>query len=224
MVSVREDEEFLIEGDEETDLRNLERSLSLSTEENKRKVAQLVEVLKLVEDPEPLILELLHTICQKYQEAKYGDMDSVLVSCSPHPAGHKLVTEGFQLLEFVEGTMGTTLQKVEELEYGCFNENITSSFSLASALMARIGRQKEPLQKVTMNSVLLLANTGITATLLQNTQEWIIEGLYLQRDFGEEGWSWLAEGLKQKDRGAVEQVWLSKKVMGRAKKEDFKAV
>ena len=39
-----------------------------SQERNERNVEQLVEILKLVEDPEPHLLELLHTICERYPE------------------------------------------------------------------------------------------------------------------------------------------------------------
>ena len=43
--------------------------------------------------------------------------------------------------------MGTTLQKVKQFEVDNFMENLIN-FSLASALMARINRQNEPLKKV----------------------------------------------------------------------------
>merc|ERR1719430_1075123 len=34
------------------------------------KIKQLMEILKLVEDPEPQLLELLHSICQRYPGKK----------------------------------------------------------------------------------------------------------------------------------------------------------
>ena len=96
-----------------------------SEERSKRNVGQLVEILKLVEDPEPHLLELLHTICEKSDSA-IPYLDSVLVSCSLHPVGHKVGSGGFELLELVEAAMGTTLQEVEEFEWEELNENINS--------------------------------------------------------------------------------------------------
>merc|ERR1719222_330624 len=119
--------------------------------------------------------------------------------------------------------MGTTLQKVENFQITDFNENVLADFSLASALMARIIRQKKPLQKAKMNKLLLLANTGITATLLEDTQQWEIDYLLLHRDFGREGWSWLAKYI-QRNEGALEIIQSSSVVMARAKTEDLKAV
>ena len=189
-----------------------------SVDNRKRNVGELVEILKLVADPEPHLLELLHTICEKWEHT-----GSVQVSCNLHPSGHKVDTDGFELLELVEATMGTTLQKVEEIDLGDLNENLNSDFSLASALVARINRQSKPLQKAIINRVVLLANTGITANLLQNTQEWEVEAFLLQRDFGREGWSWLA-GHIQRNKDALGVIHSSALVMARAKREDLKAV
>ena len=134
--------------------------------EKERNVGQLVEILKLIEDPEPHLLELLHTICEKSDSA-IPYLDSVLVSCSLHPAGHKVGSGGFELLELVEEAMGTTLQ-VEEFEWEELNENFNSfESSLILALLARINRQKKPLKKIRIRTVLLLANTGITALLVK---------------------------------------------------------
>ena len=69
-------------------------------EKYREKIRQLVEIQKLVEDPEPHLLELLHTICKRCPEEISGvKEDSVQVSCSVHPAGHKVNTTGFELLE-----------------------------------------------------------------------------------------------------------------------------
>ena len=183
----------------------------------------------MVEDPEPHLLELLHTIIERYPEEasciEEDDLDSVQVSCSlhHHEEGHRVNIDGFGILELVEGAMGTTLQKVEEIEVNNFwNENVID-FSLVSIFMARINRQNEPVKKVKINEVELLANAGIIATLLQNSEEWEIKELELQRDFGEEGWSWLAENLRR-NKDPFHTIWLSKVVMARAKREDLKAI
>ena len=131
-------------------------------------------------------------------------------------------SDGFELLELVEAAMGTTLQQVEEFEWEELNEDFNSfKFSLVSALLTRINRQNKPLKKVKIGTVLLLADTGITATLLQNTQEWEIEAFLLQREFGRDGWSWLADCLQRKKRGELEIIYSSPVVVARAKKEDL---
>ena len=232
--------------------KNLIRRSTVSGNELCReKIGKLVEILKLIEEPEQRLLELLHVICESYPEVlgggkeedkeeneeqdgeeeedeegykeyKYFDLESVLVTCSVHPVGHKVSTEGFEVLELVEGSMGTTLQKVEEIEVEQFNENLFDFF-LASALLARIKRQKEPLKKVKMNRVELLASTGATTTLLENAEKWDIRRFHLQRDYGEMGWSWLAENLKR-NKYALETIWLSAVVMARAKREELKGI
>ena len=126
-----------------------------------------MKILKLVEGPESHLLELLHTICERYpegleleveypdeegeedqedqkEESTHFNLDSVQVSCSLHPAEHKVNTVGFELLELVEGAMGTTLQKVKQFEVDQFDFDL---INLASALMARINRQNKPLKR-----------------------------------------------------------------------------
>ena len=61
----------------------------------------------------------------------------------------------------VSHTRGT-LQKVKQFEVDVFDFDL---INLASALMARINRQNEPLKNVKINGVHLSANTGIIATL-----------------------------------------------------------
>ena len=65
---------------------------------------------------------------------------------------------------FVVSHTRGTLQKVKQFEVDNFMENLIN-FPLASALMARINRQNEPLNNVKINGVHLSANTGIIATL-----------------------------------------------------------
>ena len=80
-------------------------------EMNKREVTQLVEILKMVNDPDLLLLqELLDTICERFQDP-VNDYFGMTVSCSRHPDHHN-VDEGFQLLELAEGMMGTSQQQI----------------------------------------------------------------------------------------------------------------
>ena len=188
-------------------------------ENNKSTVEDLVGILKMMGDPVPLLLELLHIICEKF--LNYGRYNHISVSCTLHPAAdHKVNQEGFELLELVEGAMKTSLQKVKECS---LNEMDGLSLGQSLALVARINRQKEPLRKVDTEVLPLLADTGITATILQNALKVETIHIYLQSDFGEEGWAWLAEVL-QRNGSMVQMVSVSKVVMARARKADLKAV
>ena len=199
---------------------------------DREKIGDLVEILNLLEDPEPRLLQLLHAICERYpkeisgevkegeEELTYFDLDSVFITCILHQAGHKVSTAGFELLELIEGAMGTTLQKLQKIELEQLDENVFD-FSLALAFMARIKRQDLPLQKVKINRVFLWTTT--TANLLESSEQWDIRRFYLQRDFGQEAWSWLAQNL-ERNKYAVEKIWLSAVVMARAKSEDLKRI
>ena len=85
-------------------------------------IEDLVEILsQMVEDREPLVLELLDIICERFSEQKteencWPDQVKVLVSCKRHPGDHLVSRHGFYYLELVEGAMGTTLQKAKEVE------------------------------------------------------------------------------------------------------------
>ena len=55
------------------------------TEETRFTVEDLVNILKMMEDPLPLLSELLHIICEKFP--RYGSFGYISVSCSLHPIG-----------------------------------------------------------------------------------------------------------------------------------------
>lgn len=181
----------------------------------------LVEILKMMEDPVDPLLSLLHIICENFST---DDCIFISVSCSLHPAvEHKVNQEGFELLELAEGGMKTSLQKVREISFAELDEHEATDLSLAAALVARITRQKEPLHKVVMNLVPLLTNTGMTATIFQNTKKLDIMNIYLQSDFSGDGWTWLAEVL-QRNESMVDLVSTSKVVLARARKSELEAV
>ena len=180
----------------------------------------LVEILKMMEDPVPQLLTLLHIICENFST----NGEYISVSCSLHPAvEHKVNQEGFELLELAEGAMKTSLQKVREISLEELDEHEATDLSLAAALIARITRQKEPLHKVGMNLVPLLTNTGMTATIFQNTKKLEIVNIFLQSDFSGDGWTWLAEVL-QRNENWLHWVSMSKVVLARARKSELEAV
>ena len=99
-------------------------------ENNRFVVEDLVGILKITEDPVPLLLELLHIICEKF--SRYGRNGYVSVSCSLHPTDHQVNREGYELLELAEGATKTTLLKVKEFSLAELNESEAGDFSLVS--------------------------------------------------------------------------------------------
>ena len=193
-------------------------------EELKFEVKNLVEILQMVEDPLPLIPELLDMICEWYPQEKteetyWPDQVKVLVSCDLHPGDHLVSRGGFQLLELVEGAMGTTLQKAIQVEDdgGSIDEG-----EFAMALVSRIKRQKQPLRRF-CSEVELVDRTGIYATLLQNSTEGKISEIIIDDGFGEPEFSWLADGI-QRNKGVIEKLGIMEYALFKSKKADLKAI
>ena len=193
---------------------------------NKTEVAQLVNiaVLKMVKDPKLLVQELLDMICERFERIPWPDWgaddDYMTMSCSRHPSDHEVDREGFQLLELVEGIMGTSLQQIKELVEGYISDNSDNKFELA--LASRLSRQKEQLLSLTMVDAVFSSDRGLNATILQKTLKWDLEEISLG-DMGEEGWSWFAKGMKR-NKNRVETIYVSKQIIRKAKKDDLKTV
>ena len=73
---------------------------------HRRKVMPLVEILKMMEDPTLLLLDLLHVICERFPSVDREDLRADLkgffqVSCSCEQTSHTVSPYGFMLLEAV---------------------------------------------------------------------------------------------------------------------------
>ena len=69
----------------------LKNDYGVTNEDDKREVLQLVSILKMVDDPKPLLLDLLHHICQLHPADPENPEDPeryVILSCSLHPGDH----------------------------------------------------------------------------------------------------------------------------------------
>ena len=75
-------------------------------------IKNLVAILKLMEDPQVLLVDLLELICERCcsKEPHRGSRATVL--CSHHSEPHILPLEAFVHLEEVEGAFGTTEQRI----------------------------------------------------------------------------------------------------------------
>ena len=154
---------------------------------NKTEIAQLVNIAvsKEVKDPKLLIQDLLDFICEKFVRIPLANGEPwdeyyTIMSCSCHP-DHQVDREGFQLLELVEGKMGTSMQQIKELvDQSSIDDDSDLEFELA--LTSRLSRQKEQLRRVTMLNATISSDSGLNATILRKTLEWDIEEISIVED------------------------------------------
>ena len=122
-------------------IKNLDDSWDLGIIESRRtEMGHLTKILKMMENPLPLMIDLLDVISQVFLPYKPppgqvlyrgGIFDEyVQLSCPRHQASHVVSPEGFLLLEQVEEVMGLTLQqKVEKVAVYCNWDPLRGSLS-----------------------------------------------------------------------------------------------
>ena len=82
---------------------------------NKKRMLVLADILKMAEEPKPLLLDLLHVICERFPPLKRAHLlrlevpgpEFIEVSCSCELISHSVQPCGFSLLEAVEAALGT---------------------------------------------------------------------------------------------------------------------
>ena len=176
----------------------------------RRRVMPLVEILKMMEDPNLLLLDLLHIICERFPTFNREDVREDLrgfiqVSCSCEDTSHTVSPHGFLLLEAVERVMGTTEQKVEKIVL-----HVLLDQELA-ALESRLLRQhdlidpwaKTPVGLYTKVEVLSLAcnskeSVEAISTLMEYCQSLDVQNaMIIVADIGIEGWAALGDTLSE---------------------------
>ena len=192
-------------------------------------VDQLVDILKMLESPELLLLDVLHVICEIYEDSK--EEAEVILSCTCL-CEHRIEFVGFQILEVAEAKMGTSLQNVIECSFDDYTRTIFGSFEtftddpdneLHHALVARLSRQTQQIRSLKIERFDLASRSGPNAILLQKCQTFQAEELYL-KDLDEEDWSWLANLLQEKGQIYLSSISMAKEIIVKAKKEDLKTV
>ena len=197
-------------------------------------VTPLVEILKMVEDHNPLLLVLLHVICERFPpgdryEVGLGGPELVQVSCTcKQHTTHTVSPSGFLLLEAVEGVLGSTEQKVERVWVSDLEELELES------LQARLFRQQDQVDpwgtpmgvdtKVEVSR--LYCNSKEMAKAISNLLQYchrvdVQDALIIQVDIGTEGWAALGKALYQ---NVVNRIISNKGDMASAKREDLWAI
>ena len=201
------------------------------------KVEQLVKILQKLESPEPLLQDLLDFICEKFETVADDGSGAIKLSCSHHHETseqtwhviilqhvHIVNKQGFQLLELVEGMMGTCLQSVTEFS---LPDHLGEGGSV-EAVIARLQRQKtQQIQKMKLRALSLSSRHCPNAVLLQKSKTFTADFISLT-DFDAEDWSWFTQLLHQKKMrdGAlsIEHMACDSKDIVKAKLEDLKKV
>ena len=114
----------------------------------------LVEILKMMEEPNSYMLDLLEALCEKIPSLPDSTIptgDVVKFSCPWHQF-HSVSLLDFLLLEEVEAVVGSAVQEIKSLK---FHQSIFESWPLFSALAARVSRQQG---KITIGGKFLCAS------------------------------------------------------------------
>ena len=185
-------------------------------------VEQLTKVLKRMENPKPLQLDLLEYICQKKPGRGLPSVCVISVSCPCNTsAGHSVSGEGFLLIEAVEGAFASAEQQIEKISV----EELSESESLLSALSSRVERQQGKVSNLDVCRIDLddFNSAKLLHRLLKNCQ---LTGCFWLRVVGEigmEGWEALAHAVGSHP-GFLFDLKVSKKVMLTAKARDLKTI
>ena len=188
----------------------------------------LVRILRFkVHDPDkdfvereklsPLMMPLLHQICEA---CPWTDVEMV---CPCRPELHSISSEGFLLLEKVEGDFGTTEQSLKSID------SAWRWHDMLFATDSRMSRQKETVTSICTTGQVAIKNESCVDSFiaLLEAQTVSVEFLSVRKaELGEEDWQALAGALKAKGKPAVkvDRVVLSREDLTDARRSIFKAI
>ena len=200
----------------------------------RKDVRNLVEILKMMEDPSPPLLDLLHVICERYppddrdevpaDEVPYNLIpgpELIQVSCTCKQASHEVSPTGILYLEEVERGMGTTQQMVERVVIDDLEDPWLAD------LNSRLLRQQELGVDTEVDVVNLICNSKENAeaisTLMQHCPRLGVQHAVCitEVDIGTEGWAALGKALSWK---GVDWIVSDKVYIASARREDLKAI
>ena len=195
---------------------------SVEIKEMEKRVDTATTLLRLMEEPGPLLQMLLQTICLNFPPAmdENGHKDVIFIN-SPmvFNTGFFLSPTGFLMLEQAESRMETLVQVVSEVHLHYLWD------SLGTALAARASRQEAlGLIKLQCEAAEFteeqLAEESIT--FLQHCTSWKLESLCLY-ELGKSGWRELAKALDG-GQGELGSVQTSREVVAEGEREDVRQV
>ena len=150
-----------------------------------------MQILKRMKNQKAPLLDLLDLILEQAPAPAYGL--AVEMGCPRHPGSHLIRFEDFQLLEKIEGALGTAEQMVRSVNVGWMEE------PALSLLSARLSRQQEKVAAFHAWRIMISSMEGAEAwkTIMEACEEYKPIGcVQVLRGIGIEGWEALAKFLQ----------------------------
>ena len=199
-------------------------------EQNRIEIANLVKMLKKMEDPNLILSDLLHGII--HEETNQG-ITVVQLNCpqcpqaAEQPSSHKAWEWHFLLLEEVEAAFGSAVQEIETVK---MNPQQGKRFGMRQAWLlavsSRARRQQTRVALLDLNkfSCKDLLEAKAFHTLAENCQVMKLRDLRIAGEIGTEGWAALAEALRLHPNCYFWSIEVAKHVMLRGRREDLRMI
>ena len=211
--------------------------------EEKGSVMSFVGILKMMDNPNPRLLDLLHAIMEGFPPIDRDDVpeevreepvndipgpEFIRLSCPCDQTFHDISLYGLIFLEQAEKEMGTVLQKVQWVVADILVES--ELLDLDSRLIRQFGTEEEdpnhPEVEVNVDVAQIVCKSqesaeAISTLMLFSERVDVQDCLYVSEDIGVEGWSWLRDAFSMKD-----VAWLASRLddMASARREDLRAI
>ena len=213
--------------------REVEGKKSFEFEMMEVEVKQVVTIINLVEEPKPLLLDLVHTICKRFSSSRtkdrdvdlFNDEDDITIQLICEDLSfHSVTPSGFLLLRQTEVLTGFLVHKVEKVEK-CFHAAFSGiSGSLLTSLASLASSQAEPF--LSLDLFHMNCNTReeslARVALLQQCHNWSVSFLDVKNhNLGADCWSALARAVA---RGRIVCLSTNREVLVEGRREDLKMV
>ena len=206
-----------------------EQDFEETFEQKRMEIANLVKMLKKMEDPNRFLLGLLHDIVH---EGTNQGITVVQLRCpqcphSPEPTSHKAWEWHFLLLEEVEGAFGSVVQQIETIKMNPQQGNrfgMRQAWLLAISSRARRQQTRIALVDVSTFSCSDLIEAQAFLALAENCQVMKLRDLRIAGEIGAEGWTALAKALRLHPNCHFWSVDVPKHVMLKGRREDLRTV
>ena len=164
-------------------------------EEMVEKLRPIIGIMQLIGGPESHLGALLDVICDRFPPNNWnqcGRPEYFVKVTGPGHEVHLVTALGFVLLEFVEAAHGSSVQKLRSV----FTYIIEGS--LMSALKSRMMRQEGKVSRVETHffSCGTQDEAETLSTLVQHTERFGFQRLFIGGAIAEGGWAALAEALR----------------------------
>ena len=201
----------------------------LKLQEAQHAVKNLVTILKLMEQPNDLLLDLLDVICEGLPPLAIGGAvrrplrgsNHLQMVCPRHPEPHDVSRAGFLLLEDIESALGTAEQRIKSMEVGVLNE------ATISAIGSRMTRQRDPVTSIRIRGTVdIETEKGALAfhTLMSGQIELVQTiNLKVRGSVGGEGWEAVAKAMQLQPH-LVNWIFTTKPGLAEGKKDDIKKI